>query len=122
LQHASGVFLCSEPGSAGLRERTIVRFLTRSSRETAACAAQVAAVAVASWSNCEQLFGFLTSAQAEGSDSDSGSGRASGRGWTCSVLGLAATNLQHNPEKNCEQFPKKKTKKSKKNAIVRIYR
>jgi len=44
-------------------------------------------------------------------------------------LGLAATNLQHNPEKNCEQFQKNCftgehifKKKVQKNAIVRIYR
>ena len=49
---------------------------------------------------------------------DRTSGR--GRGRTCSVLGLAATNLQHNPEKNCEQFPKKKIKKAKKMQLFAI--
>jgi len=77
-------------------------------RETAACVAQVVAVTAASWSNCEQLFGFLTSAAATASDS--GSGRASGRGWgrTCSVSDFQTSRVQVKPEKNCEQFQKKR--------------
>ena len=66
------------------------------------------AVTAASWPNCEQLFGFLTSTLLTASDS--GSGRASGRGRTrtCSVSDFQTSRVQVKPPKNCEQFKKKR--------------
>jgi len=101
-------------------------------RETAACAAQVAAVAAASWSNCEQLFGFLTSKLLTASDSGSGRASGRGRGRTCSVSDFQTSFVQVNPEKNCEQFQKivlqvntflkKKCKKMQLFVIIACYR
>ena len=85
MQHASGVFFvrllllpgsgyhnCSvfHPVSPGrysflglpwLKSRTIVRYSGPVRPGKSACAAQDSAVTAASWPNCEQLFGFLTS-------------------------------------------------------------
>jgi len=145
------------PGSTGLRERTIVQFLTRSSRETPFTAFQVSITGnncsvfypvspgrhnftglpwlksrtIVRYSgaasqgnsnlrstgrrlllrpgqNCEQLFGFLTSKLLTASDSGSGRASGRGRGRTCSVSDFQTSRVQVKPPKNCEQFQKKR--------------